>query len=90
MANKEHLELLRKGVKEWNKWRKLNPDIEPDLSDTYLGCASLRKVNLKEAYSAMPTSALPTSTVPTSVVPISAMPTSAVPTSVEPTLTTPI
>jgi len=32
MANPEHLEILKQGVKKWNKWREDNPDIEPDLS----------------------------------------------------------
>jgi uncharacterized protein YjbI with pentapeptide repeats len=32
MANPEHLAILKKGVEEWNRWRKRNPDIEPDLS----------------------------------------------------------
>lgn len=32
MPNKEHLRILEKGIKEWNVWRKENPDIEPDLS----------------------------------------------------------
>lgn len=31
MANEEHLKILKQGVKAWNKWRKDNPDIEPDL-----------------------------------------------------------
>jgi Pentapeptide repeats (8 copies) len=32
MANPEHLEILKKGVKTWNRWRYKNPDIRPDLS----------------------------------------------------------
>jgi uncharacterized protein YjbI with pentapeptide repeats len=31
MANQEHVEILKDGVKAWNKWRKDNPDIKPDL-----------------------------------------------------------
>lgn len=34
MANPEHVEILKKGVKEWNLWRKNNPEIVPDLSGT--------------------------------------------------------
>jgi uncharacterized protein YjbI with pentapeptide repeats len=32
MANQEHLEVLLAGVKTWNKWRRQNPGIRPDLS----------------------------------------------------------
>jgi hypothetical protein len=32
MANPEHVEILKQGVKAWNKWRKDNPAIDPDLS----------------------------------------------------------
>lgn len=46
MANKEHLELLKQGVTIWNKWRKSNPEIMPDLSNANLGGAILRKFNL--------------------------------------------
>ena len=31
MANEEHLAILKQGVKAWNKWRRENPMIEPDL-----------------------------------------------------------
>jgi hypothetical protein len=32
MANPEHLELLQKGFPVWNRWRRNNPGVEPDLS----------------------------------------------------------
>ena len=32
MANPEHIEILKQGVEAWNKWRKENPEIKPDLS----------------------------------------------------------
>lgn len=32
MANKEQLEILKKGVKTWNKWREENPDVKIDLT----------------------------------------------------------
>ena len=44
MANPEHLEILKRGVEAWNKWRGENPDIRPDLRG-----ANLRKANLNEA-----------------------------------------
>jgi uncharacterized protein YjbI with pentapeptide repeats len=31
MANPEHLEILRRGVKGWNEWRKEYPQVKPDL-----------------------------------------------------------
>jgi hypothetical protein len=36
MANPEHLNILKQGVKAWNKWREVNPHLKPDLSGTYL------------------------------------------------------
>ncbi len=44
MANQEHLDLLKQGVDVWNKWRKENPGIRPDLSN-----ANFSHVNLSEA-----------------------------------------
>ena len=54
MANPEHLAILKKGVKEWNKWRGEHRDIEPDLSKADLNRAPLKGahltgVNLKDA-----------------------------------------
>lgn len=48
MANQEHLEILKKGVKEWNKWRKLNK-IVPDLRGTDLSAANLDTADLSAA-----------------------------------------
>jgi TIR domain/Pentapeptide repeats (8 copies) len=36
MANQEHLDILKQGVKAWNRWRKEHPDIRPDLSEVNL------------------------------------------------------
>jgi hypothetical protein len=44
MANEEHLKILRQGVEAWNKWRKENPEIRPNL-----GGANLSRENLHEA-----------------------------------------
>jgi hypothetical protein len=55
MANEEHLAILKKGVADWNEWRKQNPDIRPylvkaDLSGAKLRDANLRFANLSGAY----------------------------------------
>ena len=54
MANQEHVDILRQGVEEWNRWREQNPDIRPDLSltdlsGTDLSFADLSNVDLEEA-----------------------------------------
>jgi hypothetical protein len=41
MANPEHLQILERGVKTWNKWRREYPDVDPDISDTVLDGANL-------------------------------------------------
>jgi hypothetical protein len=45
MANPDHLAKLKVGFEAWNKWRKENPDVKPDLSS-----ANLEGANLKGAY----------------------------------------
>ncbi len=46
MANPEHIEILKRGVKAWNKWRKENPEIKPDLSGIVI-----KKVLPEQVYS---------------------------------------
>ena len=53
MANPEHVAKLREagggsisGVRDWNVWRKLNPDIDLDLEGVNLKGADLRGINL--------------------------------------------
>ena len=29
MANPEHLEILKQGVEQWNKWREEHPEVRP-------------------------------------------------------------
>ena len=31
MANQKHLDILKQGVDVWNKWRKDNPEVRPEL-----------------------------------------------------------
>jgi uncharacterized protein YjbI with pentapeptide repeats len=49
MANKEHLEILGRGVEAWNKWRSENPEIRPNLSGAELISSNLNDVNLAGA-----------------------------------------
>lgn len=49
MANKEHLDLLKRGVEAWNSWRNENLDIEPNLSDADLSGLDLSKANFSKA-----------------------------------------
>jgi TIR domain/Pentapeptide repeats (8 copies) len=49
MANPEDLEVLKKGVEQWNKWRAENPELRPDLRKASLEKAELCKANLGRA-----------------------------------------
>jgi uncharacterized protein YjbI with pentapeptide repeats len=49
MANEEHLARLKQGMAAWNRWRKANPNIMPDLSEANLRGANLREALLEEA-----------------------------------------
>jgi uncharacterized protein YjbI with pentapeptide repeats len=49
MANPEHLEILNKDSNEWNKWRRDNPVIQPDLSKADLTGADLTGADLTGA-----------------------------------------
>jgi len=46
MANEEHVKILKCGVEVWNKWRKENPNVTPDLEMTGFSEANLSGVNL--------------------------------------------
>lgn len=41
MANPKHLEILRRGVKAWDKWREKRPEVTPELGDANLFGADL-------------------------------------------------
>ena len=43
MANEEHLRIIKQGVEAWNRWRKENLEIMPDLSKANLNGANLRR-----------------------------------------------
>lgn len=50
MADQEHLDILKRGVKVWNEWREANSRIQPDLSGADLSSANLSRANLSDAY----------------------------------------
>lgn len=54
MANAEHVEILNRGVKDWNRWREEHPELRPDLSGAdlrklHIGDANLSGADLREA-----------------------------------------
>jgi hypothetical protein len=49
MADRDHLTILRQGVKVWNRWMEENPDVRPDLHEVNLRQGFLKQVNLREA-----------------------------------------
>jgi uncharacterized protein YjbI with pentapeptide repeats len=49
MAKQDHLSLLKKGIDDWNDWRKKHPSIQPDLSNADLRKIPLYKANLLRA-----------------------------------------
>lgn len=46
IANQEHVKQLQQGTDHWNTWRKENPEVRPDLSETNLNRANLSGANL--------------------------------------------
>jgi hypothetical protein len=49
MANKKHLKILNQGVEAWNRWRRENPDVRPDLNRADLSEVDLSSANLSGA-----------------------------------------
>jgi len=49
MANQDHLDILLRGVPEWNRWVAKHPEVRPDLSGADLSDSNLREVNLSNA-----------------------------------------
>lgn len=49
MANAEHFEILKSGVKIWNKLRKSNEIVQPELFEAFLSGANLSDVNFFNA-----------------------------------------
>lgn len=48
MANEEHAKIITQGVRAWNRWRKENINVKPDLIEIDLRNFDLYGVNLKE------------------------------------------
>jgi uncharacterized protein YjbI with pentapeptide repeats len=48
MANDEHLAILKRGTKVWNKWRASDSKMQPDLSGAYLKSEDLVDANLSQ------------------------------------------
>jgi hypothetical protein len=49
MADPEHLEILKQGVKAWNQWRSEHEDVRPDLHTADLRHAGLGRTLLSDA-----------------------------------------
>jgi uncharacterized protein YjbI with pentapeptide repeats len=49
MADPNHIEIFEEGVAVWNAWRKVNPDVRPDLSGSNIRIRDLSSVNLSRA-----------------------------------------
>jgi uncharacterized protein YjbI with pentapeptide repeats len=49
MADEQHLALLRRSVREWNRWRAENPRVTPDLAGAGLRGLDLSGANLAGA-----------------------------------------
>ena len=47
MANQEQLEILKKGVFEWNVWRGNHLDVAVDLKEADLSRVDLSRVNFR-------------------------------------------
>jgi uncharacterized protein YjbI with pentapeptide repeats len=48
MSNQAHLRILQKGVSSWNKWRKANPKIKPDLTGAILPNSNFKGINFSK------------------------------------------
>ena len=53
MANQKHLDILKQGVLEWNRWRRRESTIVPDLSKADLRGANLGGLSTYEIYNAI-------------------------------------
>lgn len=49
MANTEHLNILKGGAENWNKWREENAKVHPSLADVKLQGVNLHGANLRDS-----------------------------------------
>jgi hypothetical protein len=49
MANPEHRKILRKGDRAWNKWRRDNPHVMPNLRKASISKTAFKKISFDEA-----------------------------------------
>ena len=49
MANQQHVDLLNQGVVVWNRWRRANPDVEPNLYQVDFSNAELNRIDLSRS-----------------------------------------
>ena len=49
LMNQDHVRKLLEGVENFNEWRKLNPDVRPDLSNAKFANAQLYGADLNYA-----------------------------------------
>jgi uncharacterized protein YjbI with pentapeptide repeats len=49
LSSHNHIDILKSGVRNWNKWRKENRNVRPDLRGIELRRADLQKANLERA-----------------------------------------
>ncbi|HEX9987570.1 MAG TPA: toll/interleukin-1 receptor domain-containing protein [Chloroflexia bacterium] len=50
MVNREHLKIIKQGVKVWNEWRKEHRTVVPNLTSVNLNERNLTSANLNNAY----------------------------------------
>lgn len=49
MAEQKHLKMIKRGVSDWNLWRRENPDVIPNLDRVNLSGVNLSNANLTKA-----------------------------------------
>ena len=49
LASHDHIDILKSGVRNWNKWREENTTVTPDLKGAILEGANLRGADLAGA-----------------------------------------
>jgi len=50
VENQEHLDILKRGVEEWNKWREEHSEIQPQINGASLNGVNLSEINLSGSH----------------------------------------